>query len=230
VAVAVLDGAVTAGGPAALVDGNRSEVVTATILLDTTPPTARVVRSRVRVPAGAEVVVDAGGSVDGAGGPADSGVDPAGFEWRFDDGATAAGPRAAHRFATPGAHGGSVTVRDRAGNVAVRRFAVTVTAAAGRRLVLPAAGARLQAGQPLALRWRADRRARFYNVQLLQGRRKPLSVFPTGPRLVVPGAILRPGPYRLLVWSGLTDKSVRPSRYAPRPWVDVRITVRAAPR
>ncbi|MGD9570699.1 MAG: hypothetical protein AB7V62_02285 [Thermoleophilia bacterium] len=89
-----------------------------------------------------------------------------------------------------------------------------------------AAPAPAPAARPRALRldWRKDRRARFYNLQVFSSSRKLVSVFPRNDRRVVR---LRPGRYRVVVWSGLAG---RPKvRYRPKPWVNRTIRVRAAP-
>jgi len=65
----------------------------------------------------------------------------------------------------------------------------------------------------LRLTWRRDHRASYYNLQIYQGRRKLISVFPRGPNRRVS---LRPGRYRMVVWSGLGAQ--RLGQYAPRPW------------
>ena len=73
-------------------------------------------------------------------------------------------------------------------------------------LIAPPAGARLS--QPPLLRWRAARRARFYNVQLFRSGVKILSLWPTRARLKLrrqwtyKGRVqrLRPGLYAWAVW------------------------------
>ena len=93
------------------------------------------------------------------------------------------------------------------------------------RLLLPKARARLVVGRAIALRWRANPKAAYYNVQVFRGRRKILTTFPTGVREVIPARLLtRPGTYRLLVWSGLGAK--RRGRYAPTPWLIKTLQVR----
>lgn len=108
--------------------GNVSATATDTILLDTTAPTAVVSQDRFTVPVGGVVTVDAGSSTDG--GPAPAGVDPGTATWDFADGtAPETGPTRTHTFTRPGTFTGTMTVRDRAGNVsAARTFGVTVTA------------------------------------------------------------------------------------------------------
>jgi hypothetical protein len=68
-----------------------------------------------------------------------------------------------------------------------------------------------------ALRWVADPRADYYNVQLFRDGRKVLSSFPSRPRADVPGRLLGPGGYVLRIWSGLGRP--KEGRYAPRPWL-----------
>jgi hypothetical protein len=95
-----------------------------------------------------------------------------------------------------------------------------------RVLVRRPAGAAASSSRPRSLRldWRPDRRARFYNLQVFRGARKVVSVFPTADRRTVR---LRPGRYRVRVWTGLQR---RPRvAYARRPWVDRVIRVRPAP-
>ncbi|WP_217915502.1 hypothetical protein [Miltoncostaea marina] len=84
---------------------------------------------------------------------------------------------------------------------------------------LPAARRKTRA---VRLDWPRDRRARYYNVQVFRGRAKVASLFPRADRRLVR---LRPGRYRVVVWSGIGP--MRHGRYADRPWV-VR-TVRVAP-
>jgi hypothetical protein len=105
----------------------------------------------------------------------------------------------------------------RAARNVVRRPATT------RRLLSPLRVAR-PAHRTLRLRWRRDPRARYYNVQLFRGKRKVLSFFPTRPRQDIGPGRLAPGRYTVLIWSGLGTK--RPPRYASRPWVVRRLTLR----
>jgi hypothetical protein len=93
------------------------------------------------------------------------------------------------------------------------------------RLLLPATKTKLIAGRKISLRWRANPKAAYYNVQVFRGRRKILTTFPTGVREVIPARLLTtPGSYRLLVWSGLGAK--RRGRYAPTPWLIKTLQVR----
>jgi hypothetical protein len=97
------------------------------------------------------------------------------------------------------------------------------TRASRRHLLIPRR-ARLAARHAAPVRWRRDPRATYYNVQLLRGRRKLVSTFPTGTRTILPKrALARPGTYRLLVWSGRGPKRV--VRYARTPWVNQNIRV-----
>jgi hypothetical protein len=105
---------------------------------------------------------------------------------------------------------------DAAGNVTARR----ITVRPGRRLLAPAAGARLAA--PPVLRWTAVRGARYYNVQLFRGGRKVLSAWPRAARLRVRPAWrfsgrtrrLRAGRYRWYVWPGIGARA--DERYGAR--------------
>ena len=99
---------------------------------------------------------------------------------------------------------------DAAGNLVMRTFSATP----GRRLLAPAVGARVD-GPPL-LRWTKVHGARYYNVQLLRGDRKLLSVWPGRPRYQLKRAWryqgeryrLVPGRrYRWLVWPGRGKRS-----------------------
>jgi hypothetical protein len=75
------------------------------------------------------------------------------------------------------------------------------------------------------VRWRANPRARYYNVQLFRGRSKRLSIFPSTPSAVIAGRLLRTtGTYRLLVWSGVGAK--RLGRYQRQPWINKTLVVR----
>lgn len=123
--------------------------------------------------------------------------------------------------AKPGIHG--VTLRVAAPGRGVREMTT--------RLVVTRPVAPLAAGprgaRRVRLDWRSDRRAGYYNLQIFDGRRKVVSLFPTRSARVLR---LRPGRYRMIVWSGIGGR--RPARYAPRPWVNRTLTVRsaAAPR
>ncbi len=75
-------------------------------------------------------------------------------------------------------------------------------------LYLPAAGARVKAGDLLA--WAPVKGASYYNVQIFRGSRKVLSAWPKQPRLHLPRTWsfegkpdrLAPGRYRWYVWPG----------------------------
>lgn len=112
------------------VQGNASPERSDGIVLDRLAPTARVTQSAATVPVNAPVSLGAGTSTDGIGGPADSGVDPAGYSWDLGDGRTLTGPNVSATYPTAGAHTGALTIRDRAGNTATAPFTVTVTAPA----------------------------------------------------------------------------------------------------
>ena len=74
---------------------------------------------------------------------------------------------------------------DRRGNVAVGKFTISValvrTVRSASALFAPQAGARVRG--PSVLRWRAVRKARFYNVQVYRNGRKILSRWPKRPRM-----------------------------------------------
>lgn len=70
------------------------------------------------------------------------------------------------------------------------------------------------------LDWRDDRRADYYNLQVFSRARKVLSTFPGKDDQLLR---LRPGRYRIVVWSGIGP--LRPTRYAPRPWVNRMVKV-----
>jgi len=108
------------------------------------------------------------------------------------------------------------------------RYQVAVSDAAGNRrlidarvivpaLYLPAAGERVAAGAILA--WARVPGASYYNVQLFRGSHKVLSVWPTRPRLRLPGRWsyagktyrLSPGRYRWYVWPG--QGALKAARY-----------------
>jgi hypothetical protein len=203
--------------------GNTSGLVSDTIVLDTRPPSVRVSQSAAAITATATLTLDASTSVDGSGGASDSGIDPTGFSWSFGDGSSGSGPTTTHLYGRVGTFQGSVSVRDRAGNVASAPFTVRVGPTAGERLLRPRTR-RLQAGHTTLVTWRADPRASYYNVQLLRRGRKVLSVHPTRPLQRLPARVLRPGRYQLVIWSGL-DKE-RTGRYAPAPWVRETFVVR----
>ena len=102
------------------------------------------------------------------------------------------------------------TAGDARGNASSATFAVAVvlkrTAKAVGPMIAPRAGARVTA--PPMLRWRAVRKAGFYNVQLYRGGQKILSAWPSRPRLRLHrrwtynghAFRLRPARYTWLVW------------------------------
>ena len=106
--------------------GNASPVVTASIMLDTTRPTAVVTQDRFAVSRGGSVALDSAASVDPG---SASGVDPTRAIWDFHDGsAPVTATRVSHVFTRTGTFVGTLTIRDRAGNLSdPRSFAVTVT-------------------------------------------------------------------------------------------------------
>ena len=111
--------------------GNRSAPVTGSIVLDTVVPAAVPTLSTTSVRAGASVTFDAALSADPNPGVG-SGIDPAATSWDFGDGGSAPGPTARHVYGRGGTFTGSLTVRDRAGNVsAPAPFTVSVAAAGG---------------------------------------------------------------------------------------------------
>jgi hypothetical protein len=96
-----------------------------------------------------------------------------------------------------------LAVTDVAGNTNDVSLAVLVPT-----LYLPAAGARVHAGDLLA--WAPVQGSSYYNVQIYRGAHKVLSVWPKQPRLKLPRAWsydgrearLAPGRYRWYVWPG----------------------------
>ncbi len=91
---------------------------------------------------------------------------------------------------------------DAAGNTSDVGVAATVPA-----LYLPAAGARVKAGDLLA--WAPVKGASYYNVQIYRGSRKVLSAWPKHPQFRLPRTWtfdgprrLAPGRYRWYVWPG----------------------------
>jgi hypothetical protein len=94
------------------------------------------------------------------------------------------------------------------------------------RLRFPLPGKRLPAGRNVRFRWAANPQASYYNVQIFRGKRKVATSFPVRGSLAVVGRLLRPGTYRIVIWSGLGAKLN--SRYAARPWVNQVIRVGGA--
>lgn len=109
----------------------------------------------------------------------------------------------------------TVTVVDAAGNTGLG----STTARPGLRLIAPGGGTTLT-GPPL-LRWTADRRATYYNIQLFRGNRKVLSAWPKRAGLQLASTWsydghhyrLRPGKYRWYVWPGFGPRSA--VKYGP---------------
>ena len=98
---------------------------------------------------------------------------------------------------------------DLRGNRSAASFTVTVAlkrSTQSSAMVAPRAGARVSA--PPMLRWRAPRKAAFFNVQLYRRGHKVLSVWPTHARFRMQGKWtfhgrsyrLKPGSYTWLVW------------------------------
>src|SRR5215218_762162 len=143
--------------------------------------------------------------------------EPGAFQCRLDTGSFApcTSPKTYVRLRS-GAHRFMVRAVDAAGNAdttpAVSQWtigaAVTRSAAGTSALFAPAAGARLSRA-PL-LRWRAARRATYYNVQLYRAGRKVLTAWPNRTRLQLRmrwrfsgrAERLQPGVYRWYVWPG----------------------------
>jgi len=95
-----------------------------------------------------------------------------------------------------------VRALDRAGNPAGRTLSVTPLLP----VYAPAAGTVTRV--PPTVRWGADAKARFYNVQVYRGKAKVLSLWPTTASLRLPRSWsfagkkwkLEPGVYRIFVW------------------------------
>jgi hypothetical protein len=106
-----------------------------------------------------------------------------------------------------------VRAYDAAGNVVSESARVTPSGLA------PLAGKTLL--QPPTLRWPTAPKARYYNVQLLRGHRKVLSIWPTAAALKLHRSWafrghrqrLTRGHYRWYVWPGYGLRSAR--RYGP---------------
>jgi PKD domain len=108
--------------------GNLSSVATDTVLLDRLAPTPNHAPLPASVLQGTPLTFDASTSVDGAAGPNDSGVDPASYQWSFGDGTDGTGVSLSHTYGAPGTYNGTLTIKDRAGNTAVKAFSIKVTA------------------------------------------------------------------------------------------------------
>ncbi len=101
----------------------NSVLVSDTIVLDRVAPSVVLgFPARRTVHAGTPMTYSAGGSSD-----ATSGVDAAGVTWRFGVPGSQSGTSVTHTYALPGTYQASVEVPDRAGNVSVRTFTVTVS-------------------------------------------------------------------------------------------------------
>jgi hypothetical protein len=94
---------------------------------------------------------------------------------------------------------------DKAGNASP---SLGVTVGKGALLLRPHDGATVRRAHPPSLRWRAVRKATFYNVQLWRGKHKVLSIWPKGPHVPLNRAWtynkrtyhLKPGLYAWFVW------------------------------
>jgi PKD domain len=212
------------------------------VLLDRLAPTPRVGMAAPTARPGVPLALGGRRSVDGAGGAADSGLDPSGFAWSFGDGSVGRGPLVAHAYARLGTYKGTLALTDRAGNSATAAFTVFVGDRTGivvrgaGRLLAPKRPGRLVARRTTVLRWRPNPEASFYNVQLYRARlvrgsvvrRQLVSTFPRRPAQTIPGRLLRPGTYHLVVWSGLV-RGPR-ARYQRKPWIVMVLKVQPAPR
>ncbi len=240
VSVRAIDGATTAGPSPPALDGNTSAPAQATVLLDRLAPSPKVGMSAPSARPGVPLALGGRRSVDGAGGAADSGLDPSGFVWSFGDGSVARGVIVGHAYARLGTYKGTLTLIDRAGNAAAAAFTVFVGDRTGivtrgrGRLLAPRRLTGLATRRTTALRWRRNPLARFYNVQLYRARlvrggvvrRLLVLTFPRRPRQRIPGRLLRPGTYHLVVWSGLASGR---STYASKPWIVVVLKVAPPP-
>jgi hypothetical protein len=100
----------------------------------------------------------------------------------------------------------------RIGDAAGNRGNRTVSAVPGYRLISPAV---VGSKRPPLLRWTPVRGARYYNLQLVRGGRKILSVWPSRPRYQLKrrwtyggkDRRLVPGRYRWRVWPGFGPRS-----------------------
>jgi hypothetical protein len=93
-------------------------------------------------------------------------------------------------------------------------------------LIRPRTRVVLSAGRAVSLRWRKDRRARYYNVQLYRGKQKVYTRWPGGLRLRLPGELMARGRVALVIWSGIGPR--RRARYVRTPWVARLLVIRAA--
>jgi hypothetical protein len=103
-----------------------------------------------------------------------------------------------------------ITAFDAASN----RVDRTLTLTASGRLIAPAPGEKITVSAPPTLTWTPIRKAMYYNLQLIRGR-KVLSIWPARANFRLPRAWsyqgrryrLRPGVYRWYVWPGLGPRS-----------------------
>jgi hypothetical protein len=110
----------------------------------------------------------------------------------------------------------TVTARDAAGNATT----ATAVAAVPATSVRGAGTKRAARGRPV-VRWRASRRASYYNVQVFRSGRKVLTSWPTVPRLTLPrtwrfggrAQRLVRGVYAWYVWPGYGPRAQH--RYGP---------------
>ena len=110
--------------PYAPADGSptgNSVLVTDTIILDRVPPTVTL-----GFPARRTVLARRPVTYSAVGTDATSGVDDGSVTWRFGMPGAPGGASVEHTYAFPGIYQASVEMRDRAGNVTVRTFTVTV--------------------------------------------------------------------------------------------------------
>jgi hypothetical protein len=99
-------------------------------------------------------------------------------------------------------------------DAAANRVDRTLTLTATGRLIAPAPGEKVAMSAPPTLTWTPIRKATYYNLQLIRGR-KVLSIWPARANFRLPRAWsyqgrryrLRPGVYRWYVWPGLGPRS-----------------------
>ena len=97
---------------------------------------------------------------------------------------------------------------------------------ASLHLLLPKPGVRPRAHHNLALRWRKNAHATYYNVQLFRGKRKLLSAWPRGTGYTISRKHLPAATLKVVVWSGRGNMSL--GRYQRTPWVVRTLKVRRA--
>ncbi|MCC6830552.1 MAG: hypothetical protein IT200_04330 [Thermoleophilia bacterium] len=185
--------------------GNASAIVSDTIFLDRRAPTARLAATTAPA-AGRAVTFTSVGSVDGAGGPADSGLSGR-VDWDFGDGVAATGVTARHTFAA-GRRTVTVRVYDRAGLSGTASATFSVPPPSGAVVTGLRAVGTPRAGGPLRVRLTMPRRARV-TVQLLRGR-TGAAVVRTLRRTAGPGRVT------------LTLRAPAPGRYRVRARVGAR--------